>query len=101
MSLNQLQAFLKKVQSDSVLKAKVSAPGADIAAIAKSEGFEISADSLKKLNNPDWLMGGADAEAMEAIAGGAAAASGSTAGTGTTCWTLWCTCMPTCNKSQC
>ena len=100
MTLDQLQAFLSKVHNDAGLKAKLNAPGADIVAIAKEAGFTITAESVKNMANPDWLMKGADSQAMEALAGGASAASGGGTAATTTCWTQYCTCMSTCRKDS-
>ena len=49
MSEEQLNAFLAKVQADTLLKEQLKAKGADVVAIAKSAGFSITTEDLKSL----------------------------------------------------
>ena len=53
MSEEQLKAFLEKVKGDTSLQAKLEAtPDAEaVIAIAKEEGFMISADALEKVKS--------------------------------------------------
>ena len=46
MSLEQLKAFLAKVQADTTLQEQLKAEGADPVAIAKNAGFSITTDDL-------------------------------------------------------
>ena len=46
MSEEQLKAFIAKVQADTSLQEQLKEEGADVVAIAKEEGFSISADDL-------------------------------------------------------
>ena len=66
MSLEQLKAFLEKVQSDPSLQQKLrSAVNPDaVLAIAKDAGFRISADDLKNAQSD------LSEEELEALAGG-------------------------------
>ena len=52
MSLEELRSFLKKMQSDQLLKAKVlaSSTADDVAQIALKEGFELSGDELLRFS---------------------------------------------------
>ena len=66
MSIEQLKAFLEKVQGDTNLQEKLKAAGNSdaVLAIAKEAGFSISADDLKKAQSEIE-----DAE-LESAAGG-------------------------------
>ena len=67
MSEEQLKAFLEKVKTNTSLQEKLKA-AADIdavAAIAKEEGFSISADDLKNAQSE------ISEEELEGVAGGA------------------------------
>ena len=66
MSKEELKAFLEKVKGDTSLqeKLKAAADANAVAAIAKAEGFSISAEDLKNAQ-PDI----SDAE-LESVAGG-------------------------------
>ena len=48
MSEEQLKAFISKVQSDESLQNKLKAEGADVVAIAKEAGFNITAADLMR-----------------------------------------------------
>ncbi len=52
MALDQLQAFLKKMQDDPSLKSQVlkSSTADDVAKIAQSLGFEVSGDELLRFS---------------------------------------------------
>ena len=66
MSEEQLKAFLEAVKADASLQEKLKAAGdADaVIAIAKAEGFAISADDLKKAQSE------ISEEELEGVAGG-------------------------------
>ena len=67
MSEEQLKAFLEKVKGDTSLQEKLKAAGDSdaVLAIAKEEGFSISADVLKKTQSE------LSEEELENVAGGA------------------------------
>ena len=48
MSVEQLKAFIEKVQADTSLQERLNAEGADPVSIAKEAGFMISDDDLAK-----------------------------------------------------
>ena len=64
MSLEQLKAFIAKVQGDTSLQGQLNAEGADVVAIAKAAGFTITTEDLNshRHNLSD--------EELEGIAGG-------------------------------
>ena len=66
MSEEQLKAFLEKVKGDTSLQEKLKAAGDSdaVLAIAKEEGFSISADVLKKTQSE------LSEEELENVAGG-------------------------------
>ena len=66
MSHEQLKAFLEKVKADTSLqeKLKAAADNDAVAAIAKEEGFGISADDLKNAQSE------ISEEELEGVAGG-------------------------------
>ena len=66
MSEEQLKAFLEKVQADTSLQEQLKAEGADPVAIAKEEGFSISADDIKRAQPTEALSD----EELEDVAGG-------------------------------
>ena len=65
MSEEQLKAFIAKVQADPSLQEQLKAEGADVVAIAKEEGFSISADDLKNAQSK------LSEQELEGVAGGA------------------------------
>ncbi|QNI58122.1 lantipeptide precursor/ Nif11-like leader peptide domain protein [Synechococcus sp. BIOS-U3-1] len=64
MTLEQLKAFIAKVQGDTSLQGQLNAEGADVVAIAKAAGFTITTEDLNshRHNLSD--------EELEGIAGG-------------------------------
>ena len=85
MSEEQLKAFISKVQSDESLQNKLKVEGADVVAIAKEAGFNITAAELmraqaqaigelsdEELENAD---GGATVPTICVVCGGAAVAA--------------------------
>ena len=64
MTLEQLNAFIAKVQGDTSLQGQLNAEGADVVAIAKAAGFTITTEDLNshRHNLSD--------EELEGIAGG-------------------------------
>ena len=68
MSEEQLKAFIAKVQADTSLQEQLKEEGADVVAIAKEEGFSISADDLQLKKAQNEISD----EALEGLAGGGA-----------------------------
>ena len=71
MSLEQLNAFISKVQGDSQLQAKLNAAGSasEVVSIAKDAGFSISSEELEKsLSNTELSE-----NELESVSGGTAA----------------------------
>ena len=70
MSEEQLKAFIAKVQADASLQEQLKAEGADVVAIAKSDGFSITTDDLhahqQNLSNKQNLSD----DELEGVAGG-------------------------------
>ena len=70
MSEEQLKAFISKVQSDESLQNKLKAEGADVVAIAKEAGFNITAAELMRYQAQ--AIGELSDEELENAAGGTA-----------------------------
>jgi len=74
--MSQLKAFIEKAQSDKELMAKLDAlgekdAGADeIIALAKENGFTVTADELEKIKDGGEESGELAEEDLEAVAGG-------------------------------
>ena len=68
MSEEQLKAFISKVQSDESLQNKLKAEGADVVAIAKEAGFNITAAELMRAQAQ--AINELSDEDLEAAAGG-------------------------------
>ena len=68
MSEEQLKAFISKVQSDESLQNKLKAEGADVVAIAKEAGFNITAAELMRYQAQ--AVGELSDEELENAAGG-------------------------------
>ena len=72
MSEEQLKAFISKVQSDESLQNKLKVEGADVVAIAKEAGFNITAAELMRYQAQ--AIGELSDEELENAAGGATVA---------------------------
>ena len=73
MSEEQLKAFISKVQSDESLQNKLKVEGADVIAIAKEAGFNITAAELMRYQAQ--ALGELSDEELENAAGGTAIAT--------------------------
>ena len=75
--MSQLKAFIEKAQSDKELMAKLDELGAkdagvdEVIALAKENGFTITADEIEKMKDGGEESGELAEEDLEAVAGGA------------------------------